>query len=175
MDAAYDQAAAAYGFECRGCDDNCCRTRFHHHTLLEHLYLREGLSRLPQGPREEIRAAAEAVKALQAEAPAAGAGEKPFCPLNREGRCGLYGHRPMICRLHGIPHELCLPGRSPQLGPGCAEFHRRCGRSGYRTFDRTPLYAALARLESEFQQALGLSRKRKMTVAEMILEDEYLP
>ncbi|MCU0590907.1 MAG: hypothetical protein MUC57_05475 [Desulfobacterales bacterium] len=107
----------------------------------------------------------------------AGADTKPMCPLNEAGRCGVYAHRPMICRLHGIPHELHPPGRAPQapqLGPGCAEFHRLCGRAVYHPFDRTPLYAELARLESEFQQALGPRRKIRMTIAEMLLDDGVL-
>ena len=50
MDAAYEKAAAAHGFACTGCEDSCCRTRFHHHTLAEYHCLREGFERLP-GPR----------------------------------------------------------------------------------------------------------------------------
>lgn len=94
-----------------------------------------------------------------------------MCPLNAEDRCQVYAHRPMICRLHGIPHELRFPGRPPQQNPGCEEFHRRCGRSGDHPFDRTPLYTELARLESECRQALMLRRKIRMTIAEMLLDD----
>jgi hypothetical protein len=45
----------------------------------------------------------------------------------------------------------------------------------YHPFDRTPLYAALARLESEFQQALGVRRRFKHTIAEMLLSDRLAP
>jgi hypothetical protein len=166
MDTAYGQAADAYGFVCGGCAESCCRTRFHHHTLLEYLCLREGFGELPAGRQTQIRERTAAV---------AGTETKSMCPLNEAGRCGLYAHRPMICRLHGIPHELHPPGRAPQLGPGCAEFHRRCGRAVYHPFDRTPLYAELARLESEFQQILGPRRKIRMTIAEMLLDDGALP
>lgn len=175
MDAAYDQAAAAYGFVCSGCEESCCRTRFHHHTLIEYLYLREGFSRMPTGWQAEIIERSAAVSQQHAQDLAAGAVSKPMCPLNTAGRCGLYAHRPMICRLHGIPHELHPPGRPPQLGPGCGEFHRRCGRTNYHAFDRTPLYGELARLEAECRQALGLRRKIRMTVAEMLLNDGVLP
>jgi Fe-S-cluster containining protein len=175
MDAAYEQAAAAYGFVCGGCEESCCRTRFHHHTLLEYACLRNRFSQLPNERQAQIRKRAEAVVGRHARDTLAGADTKPMCPLNEAGRCGLYAHRPMICRLHGIPHELHPPGRAPQLGPGCAEFHRRCGRDVYHLFDRTPLYAELARLESEFQQALGARRKIRMTIAEMLLDDEVLP
>jgi len=175
MDSAYGEAAAAYGFACDGCEESCCRTRFHHHTLLEYLCLREGFGELPAERQTQIRERAAAVAGQHARDLAAGADTKPMCPLNTAGRCGLYAHRPMICRLHGIPHELHPSGRAPQLGPGCAEFHRRCGRAVYHPFDRTPLYAELARLESEFQQILGPRRKIRMTIAEMLLDDGVLP
>jgi Fe-S-cluster containining protein len=174
MDRDYAQAAAGYGFVCDGCEESCCRTRFHHHTLLEYLCLHEGVSALPAERREQIKKKAAAVAAQHARDLAAEADTKPFCPLNDAGRCGLYADRPMICRLHGIPHELRPPGRSPQVGPGCAEFHRRCARAAYHPFDRTPLYTELARLESELQQVLGQRRKIRMTIAEMLLDDEVL-
>ena len=34
MDRAYDAAARNSGFVCNGCRDNCCLTRFYHHTLV---------------------------------------------------------------------------------------------------------------------------------------------
>lgn len=175
MDAAYGQAAAAYGFVCDGCEENCCRTRFHHHTLLEYLGLRQGFNQLPDERKAQIRENASAVVEQRIRDLAAGTDAKPMCPLNEAGRCALYARRPMICRLHGIPHELHPPGRAPQLGPGCAEFHRRCGRAVYHPFDRTPLYSELAHLESEFQQILGRHRKIRMTIAEMLLDDGALP
>ena len=42
MDAAYDAVAQHHGFHCDGCEENCCRTRFYHHTLTEAAYLFEG-------------------------------------------------------------------------------------------------------------------------------------
>ncbi len=42
MDLKYKEAADYYGFDCTGCEDNCCFTRFFHHTLLEYLYIMEG-------------------------------------------------------------------------------------------------------------------------------------
>ena len=171
MDAAYERAAAAYGFVCSGCADSCCRSLFHHYTLLEYLYLREGFRELPAERQEIVRANAAAGVAQHGRAGVSGGEARPMCPLNAEGRCQVYAHRPMICRLHGIPHELRFPGRPPQQSPGCEEFHRRCGRSADPPLDRTPLYTELARLESECRQALGLRRKIRMTVAEMLLDD----
>ncbi|MFO7708249.1 MAG: hypothetical protein R6V84_08745 [Desulfobacterales bacterium] len=167
MDAGYEAAAAAYGFVCAGCEESCCRTRFHHHTLIEYAGLREAYERLPSGLQAQTLRRAEGWQAAQADE----WGRPPLCPLNREGRCVLYAERPMICRLHGIPHELGRPGAPAQRRPGCGEFHQRCGGMTYRRFDRTPLYAELARLESEFQRALGLCRRFKHTIAEMLLSD----
>jgi Fe-S-cluster containining protein len=173
MDAAYTRAAAAAGFDCRGCGESCCRSRFHHHTALEVVFLREGFGSLPPGEREEVLAVARSVAAAQA-APAAeeAASPRPMCPLNTEGRCRLYSHRPMICRLHGVEHELHPPGRPVIIGAGCREFERCRGtaRPGER-FDRTPFYARLAALESEFREAEGLRRRIKLTIAEMLLAE----
>lgn len=175
MDTAFDQAARAYGFVCDGCEESCCRTRFHHHTLLEYIVLRDGFNDLSAERQTQIRERAAVVVGQHARDLAAGADTKPMCPLNNAGRCGLYAHRPMICRLHGIPHELHPRGRPPQLGPGCAEFHRRCGRAAYHPFDRTPLYAELAHLESELRRVVGQHQKIRMTIAEMLLDDGVVP
>jgi Fe-S-cluster containining protein len=174
MDAAYARAAAATGFVCTGCEDNCCRTRFHHHTLLEYLYLREGFGGLPGDRQAAIRAQA-AEGSARSTAAASGADGRILCPLNAGGRCVLYTHRPMICRLHGIPHELRAPGRPLQRGPGCDEFHRRCGRPEGPVLDRTPIYTALAQLEAECRRALGLRHKIRMTIAEILLDGGVLP
>ena len=89
MDAAYGQAAAAYGFVCDGCEENCCRTRFHHHTLLEYLGLREGFNQLPDERKAQIRKNASAVVEQRIRDLAAGTDAKPMCPLNEAGRCAL--------------------------------------------------------------------------------------
>ncbi|MCK7469528.1 MAG: hypothetical protein MZU95_01040 [Desulfomicrobium escambiense] len=156
-----------------GCEESCCRTRFHHHTLLEYHCLRDGFERLPAG-RAGGKSWPGPSPGVAGNTPGTWPSDchEPLCPLNSAGRCVLYAHRPMICRLHGIPHELRRPGQPAQLGPGCGEFHRRCGRAVYHPFDRTPLYTELARLESEFQQALGRAPAgSSTTIAEMLLND----
>ncbi len=175
MDEAYARAAAAAGFDCRGCEESCCRSVFHHHTFVEALLLREGLRSMEAGGRGEVLSAARTVAEAQAASTGAPAAPRPMCPLNRAGRCRLYEVRPMICRLHGVAHELHPPGRPKVIGPGCAEYERCRGgaRAGER-FDRTPFYARLAALESEFRTAEGLQRRIKLTVAEMLLA-EVLP
>jgi hypothetical protein len=89
-----------------------------------------------------------------------------MCALNEQGRCLLYAYRPMICRLHGIPHELRPPGKQPVFGAGCEEFVRLCGDKAYKTFDRTLFYQALADLERRFKEQSGFSGKFKKTVSE---------
>jgi Fe-S-cluster containining protein len=139
---------------------------------VEYLGLRDGFEQLPAAWQAEILVRADSWCAEQTRP---GSDARSLCPLNSEGRCVLYADRPMICRLHGIPHELRRPGQPAQRSPGCGEFNRRCGRMAYHPFDRTPLYAELARLESEFQQALGVRRRFKHTIAEMLLNDGLAP
>jgi hypothetical protein len=170
MDEAYGQAAAAHGFICGGCEDNCCRTRFYHYTLNEYVYLRIGLSQLPQPDQQRIYSKAQqAVNEMDA-ADQQGLSVKTMCPLNENERCRLYGYRPMICRLHGIPHQLLRPDGQRQVGPGCGDFDRRCGMSGRIFLDRTPLYAGLADLERRIRRKLGFEGKLRMTIAHILTQ-----
>lgn len=170
MDRKYGIAAEHYGFQCQGCHDNCCRTRFHHHTYLEYLFIRRGFDNLDALRQSAIRLKAEAVCRQTELADIKGLPVQLMCPLNHAGLCALYEQRPMICRLHGIPHELQKPGRSVIHGPGCGDFNECCSDKSYFKFDRTPLYFAMAKLENEFKQAAGLTGRIKMTIAEMVLE-----
>ena len=97
-----------------------------------------------------------------------GAAMKTMCPLNEAGLCFLYAHRPMICRLHGIPHEFQKPGQGVVYGAGCEAFTQQCQDHGYVPFDRTAFYVKMAGLEKELKSALGITQKIKMTIAEMI-------
>ena len=130
MNKAYGDVAGQYRFQCNGCADNCCRTRFYHHTLLEYLYLVEGLRTMATDLRQEIGIRALAVNAKMAYADRRKEALHIMCPLNRDERCLLYAYRPMICRLHGIPHELHRPNGSPINHPGCDAFYGQCRRSG---------------------------------------------
>ena len=173
MDRQYAEAGKHYGFHCNGCEDNCCRTRFFHHTYLEFLYIHAGLNTLDLPRRQEIQSRAawvcrETAKADQKERPV-----RLMCPLNSDGHCTLYAYRPMICRLHGISHELRKPGQNVIRGSGCGMFDLRCSNQSYRKFDRTPFYFAMAKVEGEFKQAVGLSDRIKMTIAEMIVGKEH--
>jgi Fe-S-cluster containining protein len=169
MDRAYNWAAGHYGFACDGCRDSCCRSRFYHHTIIEYDYLIEGLKTLNSEKLKAVTSRALLVVEETARADKSDAGVRLLCPLNFDELCILYTYRPMICRLHGIPHELQKPGQNPVNGPGCETFDRRCGPKGYFKFDRTPFYRQMAMLEQEVKQTLGFDGKIRMTVAEMIL------
>jgi Fe-S-cluster containining protein len=166
MDKQYENAASLYGFICRGCKDNCCRTRFYHHTFLEYLYIKEGFYRLSEGLKQKAKHRAYNLCNNPDEK---NASFGPMCPMNVNERCIIYAHRPMICRLHGIPHELRKPGSTPRYHDGCSAFHERHGDRSYVTFDRTPLYMELAQTEKDFKAAMNLSTKIKLTIAEMLL------
>ena len=169
MDLEYARAASHYQFECDGCADSCCLTRFYHHTYLEYFYLRSSFEKLDPREQDEILLKAEEVCRETVKADDNDRPVRLMCPLNSDSLCSLYPFRPMICRMHGIPHELQKPDHHVVNGPGCSTFDERCGDKGYFKFDRTPFYVALARLENEFKQVLGLDGRIKMTIAEMIL------
>lgn len=170
MDRAYDQAAEANGFVCNGCLDNCCETRFYHHTYIEYYLLAEGMLSLASPMRAEIVArAAEVCK----EADAVEARSAPYrimCPLNFEGMCRLYAFRPMICRMHGISHVLSRPDGVRIKGPGCRLFEKSCGAEPKVYFDRTPFYRQTAELEKKLRTAFSLHNKLKLTIARMVLK-----
>ena len=172
MDQAYTAVADQYGFRCTGCVDNCCLTRFYHHTCLEYLYLAEGLGTLDAGVRQMVRHQALAVSTSMAEADRRDEAIRIMCPLNRDEKCLLYSHRPMICRLHGIPHELHRPGGGPVKNPGCDSFFNQCRESGktdYIRFDRTHFYRQVAMLEQELRKEMGYSDRIKATIAQMLV------
>lgn len=170
MDREYELAADHYGFLCRGCGDNCCQTRFYHHTYIEYLYILEGYRALVVERQIEVQSKASAVCQKTDEADRKGQPVRLMCPLNFDGLCILYAFRPMICRLHGIPHELQKPGRSTQYGSGCGAFTAQAVNQEYYRFDRTSFYVKMARLESELRQNCGLEGKIKLAIAEMLAE-----
>ena len=171
MDAAYATVAGQYGFQCNGCVDNCCRTRFYHHTLIEYLYLLEGMNALDADDAREILLRARQVREKMADADRQGKAFFMMCPLNRDERCILYPYRPMICRLHGIPHELRRIDGNVVKMPGCDAFFSQCrdrGKTDYIRFDRTPLYRQMAMLEKELRLATRFDTPIKLTVAQML-------
>ena len=172
MDAAYAAASARHGFHCTGCAENCCEERLFHYTLIEQAYLASGLVMSDRAVRQEIwDRAAVAVKTH-------GALDKNsfytrvLCPLSFEGRCRLYAHRPMICRLHGIPHRLRQGSGRERVFPGCHVFSERRSDGGADevSLDRTELYVRMAGIERRMRETVGFAGKIKKSVAEMILD-----
>jgi Fe-S-cluster containining protein len=163
----YEQVADYYGFACRGCKDNCCRTRFYHYTLVEYLYLHQGYALLDKNKQGEIGHRALTVQTNQSAAGDGGGNLRQMCPLNANALCLLYEHRPMICRLHGIPYELRKPGQETMQGSGCLPFMEQYAEKEPMPFDRTPLYAEMANLEKALRQAIDFTGRLKMTIADM--------
>ncbi len=167
MDRAYADAAGRAGLDCTGCGDSCCFQKFSHYTLAEYISLREGLKTLTPDLLQTIVSAAVRVSMLHGQGE-----ERVLCPLCREGQCLLYGHRPMICRLHGVPHVLHRPGAPSQEGPGCHRYQERVAASGGTEvrLDRTPHYTKIASIEIRLRADLQARERICMTVAEMILD-----
>ncbi len=167
MDAAYDRVADRYNFHCTGCTDNCCTSLFFHHTFIEKAFLIQGFLHMDPIRKQAVRTrAADYVSQTFADGHA-GRSLKLMCPLNLRGRCTLYPFRPMICRLHGLPHELHPPGRQTIKGPGCdaGQFDAK----SYIPFDRTPFYMDLAAREQQFKNQHNLTGRPRLTIAQMLL------
>jgi len=174
MEEAYDKVATLLDFSCEGCPDNCCDSYFQHHTHVEWAYLWEGFSQLPQERQQTyLRRSREYVAAAQA---ALVKGERPvvLCPLNDDGLCGLYSHRLMICRLHGVPTSMTLPDGQKKSFPGCAVCQKLTeGQSNTPAMDRTKFFREMVALERQYlSTARRPLSKVKMTIAEMLLKGD---
>ncbi len=167
MDKAWDSIADQYQFQCNGCEDNCCQSLFFHHTHIEKAYLLRGFERLESDEKDEILKKATTYCELTFSPDKAPSSQKILCPLIRKGQCRLYEFRPMICRMHGLPHELHRPGQAVMKGPGC-----EAGRFDYKSyiaFDRTPFYREMAMVEMEFRSAFDHTGRIKETIAQMLV------
>ncbi|MBF0451668.1 MAG: hypothetical protein HQK75_13255 [Candidatus Magnetomorum sp.] len=172
MDQAYHQAAASYEFFCNGCEDNCCETRFFHHTHIEWEYVIEGFNHLPKQKQDHVIKKAQQVCEQSKELIAQHLPVRLMCPLNEKGNCLIYTYRPMICRLHGIAHELQIPGKPIQYTPGCEAFIHHCKalkKEDYYSLDRTPHYIRMAQLEQAYKREFQIDQRFKMTIAEMLI------
>ncbi len=167
MDSAYRKVAAPSGFECRGCESNCCETRFHHHTLVEYLYIKQGINALPDPIRQS--AIEKAISVVAAWSAPETSGRRIMCPVNSKGRCMIYPCRPMICRFHGIPSTFRHPVKGEVFSPGCGQFDRLQPLPPAKRLDRTPFYRRLADIEQSLRIASGIRTRIRMTVADMIV------
>jgi hypothetical protein len=168
MDRQYSRVALHYNFDCNACTDNCCQTRFYHHTYIEFLLVQQGFKTLSPGLQAELESRALSVIQRTAELDKMGKQVRLLWPLNSADLCVLYPYRPMICRLHGIPHEFRNGSGQRVQGAGCEAFDHRCSAIPYLKFDRTPFYREMAELEKGFRLTLGINAKIRMTIAQII-------
>ncbi len=173
MDQKYNEVAEHYEFQCKGCEDNCCLSRFYHHTYIEYYFIHEGFNKLDTDKQNQIKNRAVLVDQKTVESEVKGEPLNEMCPLNFDGLCILYKYRPMICRLHGLSHELRKPGFEPVKNSGCGLFMEVSNGKEYYQFDRTPFYIKMAELENEFKKNLGLTEKIKKTIAGMIITSAF--
>ena len=172
MDKTWDQVAQQYGFQCNGCEDNCCLSLFFHHTYAEVSFLQYGFQTLPTEEQARILELSQAYCSQTFSETTKNnnqaTSKKIPCPLLKEERCSLYNFRPMICRMHGLPHELHKPGFNVIKGPGCdaGKFNSRT----YIPFDRTPFYRQMAAIEMNFRQLTGKTGKIKKTIAQILMD-----
>jgi hypothetical protein len=176
MQEGYDQISGEVGLTCEGCPDNCCDSYFLHHTYSEWAYLWQGLHQLDPEKLEQIISRANEYIAQSAEALAKGNRPQIMCPLNDNGLCGLYHHRMLVCRMHGIPATLTRPDGQFMRFPGCF----RCQeivKEKYKpetdapAMNRSQLFRQLAAVESRlFEERRHLYPRVKKTIAEMIVE-----
>lgn len=114
--------AAPEDIHCSNGCSHCCRGLFDI-TLLDACFLKSGFDKLEQGVQykvaDQARSRLEAIKAIWPEfAPPftlnhrsdeewekimPNEDDTPCVLLDENGRCLVYEHRPMTCRLHGLP------------------------------------------------------------------------
>lgn len=173
MESEYDGVAAQVGHTCAQCPQNCCVSYFQHHTYVEWAYLFRGLAALPQETQDRFMLRAENNVRQCRTILAQGLRPRVMCPLNEDGLCGLYGHRLMICRLHGTPNILDRPDGVRERFPGCFRFEEKLAAKGLEetpSLDRTPLYKELAALEAAYLgKNYGKLPRVKLTLAEMMV------
>jgi hypothetical protein len=127
------------------------------------------LNALPEAKRAEYLERARNNVVQTRETQSRGEVPRVMCPVNEDGRCGLYEHRLMICRMYGVPNLVVTHSGLKQF-PGCPVCMDLLKGSVDSVVDRTPLYRELAQLEMEL---LGSKRKLMpkvdMTLAEMMV------
>ncbi len=171
IDREYEALQEHYNhFSCEGCDDNCCTTVFFHYTLTEYLFLVEGLEAMDKGRFDFVLQTAKAYQKEFLKNPYEYESLRIMCPLNIEGLCILYKHRPLICRIHGLPGFLESPKKGKQHWSGCLRFRHIHGEDTERAIDRTPFYTQIATLEGQVRRELVFFQKYKKTIAEMIID-----
>lgn len=171
MASVYSDTAEKIGLSCEGCEENCCTSYFQHHTYVEWIYLWHGLNKLPEAKRQEyIQRSEDYVRNARAMLEN-GMRPKIMCPLNDEGLCGVYKHRLMICRMHGVVNTLRQPNGRQLSFPGCFKCQDlTADMENVPVVDRTPLYKELVGLEMGLLgNKIRSMPKVDLTLAEMIV------
>ncbi|TIH17346.1 hypothetical protein D0S45_06725 [Marinifilum sp. JC120] len=171
MASVYADTSAKIGLSCEGCEENCCTSYFQHHTYVEWTYLWQGLNKLPEDKRNEyIRRSEDYVHNTKAMLDN-GMRPKIMCPLNDDGLCGVYKHRLMICRMHGVVNTLRQPNGRQLSFPGCFKCQELTkDMDNVPVVDRTPLYKELVGLEMGLLgNKIRTLPKVDLTLAEMIV------
>ncbi len=170
MQEAYAETAGNAGLSCSGCPQNCCHSYFRHHSFVEWTYLWRGVRELPEDRRQTLLERAKSYAAETEQAQAGNTIPNAPCPLLEDGRCSLYSHRLMICRMHGTKNSLTMPDGKIKMFSGCFRYVEQTGdNQDPPTLDRTPFYSRLAALELEFRQRKSLNGRVNLTIAEMLL------
>jgi hypothetical protein len=176
MQDGYEKVADDICLNCRDCPDNCCDSYFLHHTYSEWAYLWEGLRDLDAGTLECITERAKEYVRQSGDVLATGGRPQLMCPLNEDGLCGLYQHRMLVCRMHGIPATLTRPDGQAMRFPGCFRCQEIVSNNYDQetdapAMDRTLLFRRLAALESRLMgERRHLYPRVKKTIADMIVE-----
>lgn len=167
VDAFFDRARSrhAQGITCHAGCDECCRRRFSV-TMLEAVAIREALGGLPVEARERLRRRATE-------------GDRSVCPaLEGDGRCSIYGARPMICRTHGLPIRFGgqAEGRSPRALPVIDACPKNFvgedlgALDAASVLDQGTLSTVLGALDAAYADSAGRPRGERVSIEELLAE-----
>lgn len=169
MDSAYRDAASQGGFGCQGCDGaSCCTVDLRIHTYTEMAYLIRGLDELPLGLAREVKERARQMVLAKARSHHDSEYRNAVCALNFKGLCTMYEHRPMICRLAGIPYIATRPDTTNIRGSGCRRFEEEVAPSNPDlVLDRSYFYKRMSEIELGVVKFRGC-KTPVYTIAEII-------
>ncbi len=174
IDRAYQEVARRYDFSCQGCEDNCCRSVFYHYSLIEYFGVLEGFDALPEDSRNEALHRARDYVAELNRMRTRETEMKRMCPLNFDGLCIIYEHRPLICRVHGVPGILRHPLKGTRAFSGCQRFEKLHGSDIPHPLDRTEFYTKIATIETRLRAEMDYMLRFQKTIAEMLLNRDLL-
>ena len=169
----YSEAASKHGVGCRqGCHE-CCSVGFFDITLLDAVYLRSALKRVPAPVRERVLAKANEqldilekkkafsrkdplLKTLPAIDSISRRSATMSCPALENGVCMIYDHRPHICRIFGP--TIRGPRRAVQL-EGCGHFKKDIPAADFPILNH---YKEEKKLQKAMFTKAGRKRRREV-------------